>query len=158
MLLNKTLVLGIGNPLLQDDGVGVHAAQQLKAKNGAPAGVTFLDGGTLSFALIGEIESVDNLIVIDAAQLQSAPGTVRLFIGEDMHHFLGQQKNSSVHDVTLIDLMSIAMLSDRLPANRALIGVQPECIDWGLEPTSAVKAAIPAACDIAMELIAQWHM
>ena len=158
MISNKTLVLGIGNPILQDDGIGVHVVQQLKACTPANSQVDFLDGGTLSFSLIGEIEAATNLIVIDAAQLDDLPGSVRVFLGEEMDLFLGRQKNSSVHDVTLIDLMSIALLSDRLPINRALIGIQPEIIDWGTEPTLAVKNAIPSACNLTLELIEKWHL
>jgi hydrogenase maturation protease len=158
MISNKTLVLGIGNPILQDDGIGVHVVQQLKASTTNNSQVNFLDGGTLSFSLIGEIEAATNLIVIDAAQLDDLPGSVRVFLGEEMDLFLGRQKNSSVHDVTLIDLMSIALLSDRLPINRALIGIQPEIIDWGTEPTLAVKNAIPSACNLTMELIEKWHL
>ena len=155
---NKTLVLGIGNPLMQDDGVGVHAVQQLKAMYPDFPQVEFLDGGTLSFSLIGVIEEATNLIVIDAAQFCDVPGTVRAFHDEDMDLLLGRQKNSSVHDITLIDLMSIALLSDELPVRRALIGIQPECIGWSTEPTPAIKNAIPEVCDIAMELIDKWRM
>ena len=155
---NKTLVLGIGNPLMQDDGAGVHAIQQLKAMYPDLPQVEFLDGGTLSFSLIGVIEEVTNLIVIDAAQFCDVPGTVRAFHDEDMDLLLGRQKNSSVHDITLIDLMSIALLSDELPVRRALIGIQPECIGWSTEPTPAIKNAIPEVCDIAMELIDKWRM
>jgi len=155
-MLNKTLVLGIGNPILQDDGIGVHVVQQLKTEYLDFPQVKFLDGGTLSFSLIGEIEDATNLIVIDAAQLDDEPGSVRTFIGEEMDLFLGRQKNSSVHDVTLIDLMSIALLSDRLPFRRALIGVQPGTIDWGTEPTPAVKKTIPTVCNLTTELIEKW--
>jgi hydrogenase maturation protease len=155
--LNKTLVLGVGNPLMQDDGVGVYVVQRLKAEHPDSPQVEFMDGGTLSFSLIGEIETATNLIVIDAAQLSDEPGSVRIFFGEEMDLFLGQQKNSSVHDITLIDLMSIALLSDRLPARRALIGIQPGSIDWSTEPTPAIKKAIPDVCNIAMELIEKWR-
>lgn len=157
-MLNKTLVLGIGNPLMQDDGVGVHVVQQLKAAYPNSPQVEFLDGGTLSFSLIGEIESATNLIVIDAAQFNGEPGSVRTFLGDEMDLLLGQQKNSSVHDVTLVDLMSIALLSDRLPARRALIGIKPGSIDWGTEPTPAIRKAITGVCDITMELIEKWRM
>jgi len=157
IVLNKTLVLGIGNPLMQDDGVGVHVVQRLKSEYPDSPQVEFMDGGTLSFSLIGEIESAANLIVIDAAQFSDEPGSVRTFLGEEMDFFLGQQKNSSVHDVTLVDLMSIALLSDRLPARRALIGIQPGSIDWGTEPTPAIKKAIPNVCTIAAELVEKWR-
>lgn len=155
--LNKTLVLGIGNPLMQDDGVGVHVVQRLKAEYPDFPQVEFLDGGTLSFSLIGAIEDATNLIVIDAAQFSDEPGSVKTFFGEEMDLFLGQQKNSSVHDITLIDLMSIALLADQLPVRRALIGIQPGSIDWSTEPTPAIKKAIPNVCNIAMELIEKWR-
>ena len=82
--LNKTLVLGIGNPLMQDDGVGVHVVQRLKAEYPDFPQVEFLDGGTLSFSLIGAIEDATNLIVIDAAQFSDEPGSVKTFFDEEM--------------------------------------------------------------------------
>ncbi|WP_262965097.1 HyaD/HybD family hydrogenase maturation endopeptidase [Methylobacter psychrophilus] len=157
MALNKTLVLGIGNPLMQDDGVGVHVVQHLKADNPDFPQVEFMDGGTLGFSLIGAIEDATNLIVIDAAQLSDTPGSIRIFLGEEMDLFLGRQKNSSVHDVTLVDLMSIALLSDQLPVRRALIGIQPGVIDWSTELTPTIKKAIPNVCNIVLELIEKWR-
>jgi len=142
---------------MQDDGVGVYVVQRLKAEHPDSPQFEFMDGGTLSFSLIGEIETATNLIVIDAAQLSDEPGSVRIFFGEEMDLFLGQQKNSSVHDITLIDLMSIALLSDQLPARRALIGIQPGSIDWGTEPTPAVKEAIPHVCNLTTELLEKWR-
>ena len=72
----KTLVLAIGNTLLTDEGVGIHALQALQDKYPEPEGVTYMDGGSLSFTLAGAVEDTDNLIVIDATQLKSKPGTV----------------------------------------------------------------------------------
>ena len=62
----KTLVLAIGNTLLTDEGVGIHALQALQEQHPEPAGVTYMDGGTLSFTLAGAVEDADNLIVLDA--------------------------------------------------------------------------------------------
>jgi hydrogenase maturation protease len=156
-MTRRTLVLGIGNTLLGDEGVGVHAVHALEARLGSPKNVQFLDGGTLSFTLAGPIESTDQLIVIDAAQLNAPPGTVQAFEGEEMDRFLGRQRKRSVHEVGLLDLMTIARLTDALPARRALIAVQPEYVDWADAPTPAVAAAIPRACDIANGLIERWQ-
>ena len=71
---NKTLVLGLGNTLLGDEGAGVYAIRALQDRHAGLADVEFLDGGTLSFTLAGPIEEAGNLIVIDAAQLQDRPG------------------------------------------------------------------------------------
>ena len=156
-MTRRTLVLGIGNTLLGDEGVGVHAVHALEALLGSPEDVQFLDGGTLSFTLAGPIESTDELLVIDAAQLNAPPGTVQVFEGEEMDRFLGSQRKRSVHEVGLLDLMTIARLTDALPPRRALIAVQPEFLDWADTPTPAVAAAIPRACDIANGLIERWR-
>ncbi len=151
----KTLVLGLGNTLLGDEGAGVYAVRALQERYADRADVEFLDGGTLSFTLAGPIEDADSLIVIDATQLKASPGTVRVFEGEDMDRFLGSHRKNSVHEVSLMDLMAIARLVEALPTRRALIGIQPEYLDWADAPTDAVARAIPVACDLAMELIAE---
>lgn len=116
-----------------------------------------MDGGTLSFTLAGPLADAANLIVIDAAELQSAPGTVATFVDEDMDRFLGMGFKHSVHEVGLLDLMQIARLTGSLPERRALIGIQPERIGWGDSPSPAVQAALDAACERALELIRGWQ-
>ena len=153
----KTLVLGLGNTLLGDEGAGVYAVRALQERYADRADVEFLDGGTLSFTLAGPIEDADSLIVIDATQLMAPPGTVRVFESEDMDRFLGGHRKSSVHEVSLMDLMAIARLVEALPARRALIGIQPEYLDWSDAPTPTVARAIPVACNLAMELIGKWR-
>ena len=148
-------MLGIGNTLLSDEGAGVHALEYLRRRHPEIPGVHYLDGGTLSFTLAGEIEDVDNLIVIDAAQLQAAPGTVRCMTGNEMDRFLGQGK-CSVHEVGLLDLMDIARLMDALPLRRALIAIQPEMFYWGEAPSAPVSQAFPEVATQALNLIEQW--
>ncbi len=156
----KALVLGIGNTLLQDEGVGVHVMRALR--DGAYAAVAgldaidYLDGGTLSFTLAGPIAEADALVVIDAAQLQAPPGTLRVFEGSDMDAFVNGKRKASVHEVGLTDLMAIARLTDRWPARRALIAIQPERVDWGEVCTPQVAAAIPEACRRAREILERW--
>jgi hydrogenase maturation protease len=154
--MTRTLVLGIGNTLLSDEGVGIHVIDYLQQQHPPSAGVTYLDGGTLSFTLAGEIEDADNLIVVDAAQLGDQPGAVQCMTGASMDHFLGTAKRS-VHEVGLLDLLDIARLTETLPENRALVGIQPDLIDWGEQPTAAVSSAIPVAADHIIDLIAAWH-
>jgi hydrogenase maturation protease len=157
-MTTKTLVLGIGNTLLGDEGAGVYAVRALATGQSArqDQDIEFLDGGTLSFTLAAPIEEADQLIVIDAAQLKADAGTVRVFEGAEMDAFLGANRKRSVHEVGLIDLMSIARLTDSLPARRALIGIQPQYVDWAEQPTAAVAAAIPKACEEALSLIRRW--
>ncbi|MGB5606523.1 MAG: HyaD/HybD family hydrogenase maturation endopeptidase, partial [Gammaproteobacteria bacterium] len=150
-----TLVLGIGNTLLSDEGTGIHMLDYLRRHHPGLPGVTHLDGGTLSFTLAPWIEDADNLIVIDAAELKAAPGTVRIYAGEAMDRFAGKTKRS-VHEVSLGDLLSIAHLTGAIPKNRVLIGIQPEVLDWGSCLSNTVKRALPAAAQHVVELVAQW--
>jgi hydrogenase maturation protease len=152
-----TLVLGLGNVLLGDEGVGVRAVQRLTAAFGDERDVRCLDGGTLSFALAGPIEDCERLIVIDAAELRAAPGSVRVFEGEAMDRFVGAGGKRSVHEVSLADLLSIACLAGRLPGKRALIAIQPAFVGWSEAPTTQGAAAIERACALAQELIGRWE-
>ena len=147
------LVLGIGNTLLTDEGVGIVAMRELEALFGSREEMEFLDGGTLSFTLAVPISECTALLVIDAAELGEAPGTVRSFKGEEMDRFLGANRKSSVHEVGLLDLMSISRLTGHWPEKRALIGVQPAVVDWGESLTPEVAAALPEVCAIASGII-----
>jgi hydrogenase maturation protease len=151
----KTLVLGIGNTLLTDEGVGVHVLAHL-ADGPLPEDVELLDGGTLSFTLAGPIEEADALVVVDAANLKSSPGTLRVFEGGAMDAFLMGNRKSSVHEVGLTDLRAIAMLAGHWPERRALVAIQPQAVDWGETPTPAVAAAIPQAAQAVRDLISGW--
>ncbi len=147
------LVLGIGNTLLTDEGAGIVAMRELETRCGHCDDIRFLDGGTLSFTLAAPISECDALLVIDAAELGAAPGTVRSFEGAEMDRFLGENRKSSVHEVGLLDLMSISLLSGHWPQQRALIGIQPELVGWGETLTPAVTAALPEVCHLAGNLI-----
>lgn len=154
---NNCLVLGLGNTLLSDEGIGVHVIRRLQQDSGLDAGVTCMDGGTLSFTLAGSIESTDRLIVVDATELDAAPGTVQVYENEDMDEFIGSNRKRSVHEVSLLDLLAIARLTDSLPRRRALVGIQPQHVDWGDTPTEAVQAAIGPACSAIHTLIERWR-
>jgi hydrogenase maturation protease len=153
----STLILGIGNTLLRDEAVGVLAARSLAEIMAGDDRVRCMDGGTLSFTLAGPIEETEQLIVIDAAEVQAEPGAVRVFENEAMDEFLGASRKRSVHEVGLIDLMIIARLTDRVPPRRALIAVQPGAVEWGETLTAAVQAALPRVCEAAEELVGRWR-
>lgn len=152
---SKTLLLGIGNTLLSDEGAGVHVIQRLVEQFPNEPELTLLDGGTLSFTLAGPIAEHDNLIVVDAARLGLPPGAVETLIGDAMDHYLTGNRES-VHEVGLMDLLDIARLSETYPAKRALIGIQPESLDWGEQPTPSVASGILEAATRAIALHRKW--
>ena len=156
MKTTDTLILGIGNTLLTDEGVGIHALDLLRSSYPDLPEVVFIDGGTLSFTLAAYIEDCDKLIVLDAAELKAPPGTVKTMVGGEMDAFLGAVRRSP-HEVSLLDLFDIARLTESLPEKRALIGIQPGRIEWGMHPTPPVEQALSTAVNEAVNLISQWQ-
>ena len=152
-----TLVLGLGNTLLGDEGAGVRAIYRLQSEWPDRHDVEYVDGGTLSFTLAGPVEDADQLIVIDVAQLHQAPGTVEVFEGEQMDRFVGEGKKTTPHEVSLLDLLAIAHLSGSLPRNRALIAIQPQCMDWSETLSDAVEQSLSLVCDQTLALIRRWQ-
>ena len=132
-------VVGIGNSLLTDDGAGIHTLERF-AEDNADDGVCCLDG----------------LVALDAMILGKRPGAVTVLQGEDMDLHLRNQRGS-VHEVGLSDLMDALRLRGELPKNRALIGIEPEDMDWGTEPTPTVAAAVPKAAALAEDLVRDWR-
>lgn len=154
--MRTTLILGIGNNLLTDEGVGVHVVRFLASSHGDDPAVTFLDGGTLSFTLAEPIAEHDNLIVVDAARFGESPGSIRCLEGNDMDRYLTGNRRS-VHEVGLMDLFDIARLSGTFPDLRALIGVEPASIEWGEFPSEQVAPAVEKVAAMALELAARWR-
>ena len=155
----RTLLVGLGNILLTDDGVGVHvirALETMKRVDDFGHAITLRDGGTIGMALLPEITGYDALVAIDAMELGEKPGTVRAFQGPDMDAQL-RDRRRTVHEVALAELMAAARLTGRVPDRRALVAIQPGSTQWGLSPTEAVNAAIPKACETALSLIEEWR-
>lgn len=153
--MNSTLVLGVGNTLLSDEGAGVHALMYLRDRYPATPGVEYLDGGTLSFTLADHLESADNLVVLDATDLGLPPGGVRCLVDDEMDEYLGSCKRSA-HEVGLLDLLDICRLRESLPRHRALIGIQPATLDWGESVSPPVQRALDTAAREAHNLIQLW--
>jgi hydrogenase maturation protease len=149
------LVIGVGNPLMSDDGVGQRLLEALAARLPPLDDVEYLDAGTLGFLLLPRIEQADALLVLDAAQLDAAPGTVRVLDGATLDEFL-RAPRCSVHELGLRDLLDAARLTDSLPARRTLVGVQPRRVGIGETLSPAVAAAIPAATDAARAVLEAW--
>ena len=152
------LVLGIGNSLLSDDGVGIHVVERLETLRRTDDTLprfSARDGGTIGLALLSELEGCDDLVVVDARELGAPAGTVRVFRDADMDRQLTGTKKSA-HEVALADLIQAAELAGIAPKRRALVAIQPEITTWGLTPTPAVGEALPIACDSVLEILKGW--
>lgn len=156
----RLVVLGIGNTLLGDDAVGIHVIRHLESRKCASlfsgAQIELVDGGTLGYLLIDRISEADGLIIIDSANINQAPGSVAVFSDQQVDDFLELNTSSSVHEVGLIDLLQMLRLNKEAPERCALIGIQPELIDWSTELSPVVTAALPEACNAVEKILQSW--
>jgi hydrogenase maturation protease len=149
------LVLGFGNTLLGDDGAGVQLVERLRAQL-PPGACDFVDGGTMSFSLLSYVENANSMLIIDAAELDAAPGTTILIEDEAMDSFLKSARRRTVHEIGLVDLLDMARLENCLPRRRALLCIQPAYIDWSESLSPVVEAALGGAAVRARALLARW--
>lgn len=137
----RALILGVGNLLLSDDGVGVRVIERLQATHTFPADVQLLDGGTCGLDLLHYLEGIDRLIVVDAANLGKPPGTIQRFAGEDVPAFMGLK--ISPHEINLPELLFSAKLTGIYPAEVVILGIQPQTLETSLELSPPVAAQVP---------------
>jgi len=117
--------------------------------------VDYVDGGTVGLALAPLIEDADGVVVLDAMRLGAAPGTVHVHVGAQMDAVVASHRGTP-HEVSLGDLFTAVRLLGRLPAWRALIGIEPASFDWGTAPTPAVAASLVQAVQAVQALLLQW--
>jgi hydrogenase maturation protease len=136
----RVLVLGIGNLVMSDDGVGVKVVQQLQREYCFPENVEIMDGGTLGLDLLPKLEGIDHLIVVDAVETGRKPGTCVRLAGEELPVAL--ETKVSPHQMGLKDLLSVAQLLGHSPGDMVLVGVQPGSIEMDTELTPEVEASL----------------
>lgn len=149
----SVLVLGIGNILMNDDGVGIRVVQQLAEEYRFPPEVTVLDGGTLGLDLLPHLEGVARLLVVDAVETGGEPGVLIRLTGDEIP--LALATKVSPHQMGLKDLLTVADLQGHAPPEMVLWGVQPASIEMDLELSPAVAAQVAALkTNVLMELAA----
>ena len=145
----RVLVVGLGNFLLRDDGVGVHAVrrfQQLK-----PTQCLAIELGTAIFNGIHLIEKADRIIAFDAIEAEGKPGSVYLLRAEDARR---EERHDSLHEIGLIKVLQTL---HRPTAEVVIIGAEPQIIDWGMELSPAVDSAVAVMISTAQKVIADWQ-
>ena len=136
----SVLILGLGNILLQDEGVGVRVVEQLQRQYRISGMVQVLDGGTASMSLAEHIRNRDHLIVVDAVRTGQAPGTVITLSGDEVPAFF--QSRVSPHQMGLADTLAVLDLMGEKPAEITVIGVEPKDLDVGLELSDLVSTRV----------------
>jgi hydrogenase maturation protease len=139
---SRLLILGLGNLLCTDDGVGPAAAQAIAETRVVPDDVQVLDGGTLGLALLSYLEDAEQAILVDAIDTDAPPGTLVRLEGDDVGPAVAARL--SVHQVGVSDLIEAARWRGRIPPTLVLLGLVPESTELGITLSPRVQAGMPA--------------
>jgi len=153
-LSSDTVVVGVGNSILSDDGIGVHAARLLESDPRLPPSVTILDGGTIGLELLPYVSDASRVLFLDAVNSDSAPGTLARMTGKEL---LGTAGGCSAHQMGVADLIAALFLVAGIPQEIVVLGVQPACTDWGTTLTPNVAAALGPLVEAAMAQLQLWE-
>jgi hydrogenase maturation protease len=146
------VILGIGNILLSDEGVGVHVANEL-AKMDLPPDVTVVEGGTDGFRLLNVITEADRLIVIDAVKGGAEPASIYRFdVGEVRNCPSGFK--TSVHQIGILEVIDMSGLIGKTPFT-TVIGIEPRCLDMAMELSPEVREKVPKIIELVLEELKQ---
>ncbi|RFM36968.1 hydrogenase maturation protease [Chitinophaga silvisoli] len=140
MRKSKTLLLGVGNYLMGDEGIGVHVAQRLETSQEIP-GIDVVDGGTGGFHLLEFFEQYEKVILVDATLDGKTPGTIRCIKPKYASDF---PPEISAHDIGLKDLVSALQLLDRMPELYLFVVSIESIQQQGMELTEEIEESIPS--------------
>ena len=145
--MKHLLVLGVGNLLLTDEGVGVHAVQDLAQESWPTEAVDFLDGGTFTQDIFYLFQNYHHILVLDVVHGGKPPGTIYRLTEHELRH--SDSQRLSIHDIDLLDSLQMAELLGNRP-QLTVLGIEPLCIsEWSMELTPTLKAAYPAYLEAA---------
>jgi hydrogenase maturation protease len=145
--MDKILIVGIGNMVCRDEGIGVHVVQEMEDME-LPSHIQLLDIGTSTMDLISHLEGVKKIIVIDSMNLGGTPGEIYKCKPEDL--MSKGEEFISLHEVGLLETLTTAKKMGK-EIDTVIIGVEPKVIDWGVELSEEVKQKIPAIIEVVLK-------
>ncbi len=148
-----TLVLGLGNPLMGDDGVGLVALNALCDRVFEPR-VTLIDGGTWGMNLLPLIEAAQRVLFLDAINVGAEPGELIVLERSQIPRGLGTKL--SPHQIDLREVLAVCELRGSFPEHVAALGLQPDLVDMSLQLSPAVRAGLPRLVEAATVRLAAW--
>ena len=147
-------VIGVGSPLMGDDGLGLVALERLRDRYDFHADVDLLDGGTWGMNLLPFIESAERVLILDAVRTGGEPGEVVTLERDKIPRFFATK--ISPHQIDLKEVLALAELRGSLPANTVVLGLEPAVIEMGMALSPAVEAGVDALCAAAVTRLAAW--
>jgi hydrogenase maturation protease len=149
-----TLVLGAGNPIVGDDGIGIAALDSLRERFCFESDVELVDGGTWGMNLLPMIETTRRLLILDAVRANRAAGELVELAREDLPRFLSLKL--SPHQIDLREVLALAELRDTLPEHIIVLGIQPDRIEMGIGLSPVVTPSLDALVTLAVDRLRGW--
>ena len=146
---SRVLAIGLGNSILRDDGVGVHAVRRFQQLTPRPC--LAVEVGTAVFDAVPLLETADRILAFDAVKAGGKPGSVYVFRAEDARE---EEKYDSLHEMGLIKVLQTL---SHTPAEVVIIGAEPQIIDWGTELSPALDSAVAIMVSTAQKVIASFN-
>lgn len=153
---HSTVVLGLGNLLRRDEGLGIRALERLQARYSLPAAVLLVDGGTLGLDLLCYLEDSERLLILDAALTDGPPGTLLRAADQEIPAFFGIR--TSPHEIALADLLAVTRLRGTEPRAVVFWGMQPATIELGWDLSEAVAMYLDELADAAAHELQRWGL
>ncbi len=151
-----TALIGLGNILLKDEGVGVHVVNTILERYTFSPEVEIIDGGTLGLDLLHFFEGKEKILIIDAVDFRKEPGYIGMLEDDAIPSSLFSKL--SVHHIGLSDLLFAAKLKDLTPSKLCLIGIQPQSLEIGLEMTECVRDRIEDVIALTIKKLKEWNI
>lgn len=138
----KISVIGIGNLLMGDDGVGIRVIEVLKQEE-LPSNVSVFDGATRAFDVLEYMEGRDKAVIVDAFKKNGPPGSIYRFSFDPEIGIPDESLNLSMHDINFLDALKVSKGIYKIPPEIVIIGIEPEILEFSYELSSKLKIAIP---------------
>jgi len=150
----KITLIGLGNILMRDEGVGIHIVNHMMQNFTIPDDLEIVDGGTSGLDLLPFIEEREYVIFVDTVNFNREPGYIEVLYNEQIPALFGVK--DSLHHMGLMDVLAAAQLMEKLPKEICLIGIQPKAIETGLELTETIASRLPSLTDRVISQISAW--
>lgn len=147
-------VLGIGNLLMGDEGVGIHLIQTLEKSYTFSPSINLIDGGTTGLDLIPYFENCEKMIIVDAVDFQEEPGHIGTLINEEIHYRFNTKL--SLHHAGLADVLSVIKLTDIPSPDMMLLGVQPQIVKMGIKLSDVIANKMELLLNLVTEKLEEW--
>jgi hydrogenase maturation protease len=149
-----TVVIGLGNPLMGDDGLGLAALARLREGWELPPGIELVDGGTWGMNLLPVIEDAEQVLLLDAVDAGAAPGTLHVIERAKLPRYLAAKL--SPHQVDLRDVLALAELRGTLPADTVAIGLQPAMVELSNDISDLLRIRLDDMVEAAVRRLKEW--